>query len=783
MRTKLFTRLLNFLGLTLAVVTFAVIMVQVKWDATYNKAYPDSDRLYRVELCTSDDGKFYPITSRPIIESIRQNGLQEGLMETLAFDQTMQVSLSPDPKAAAFVAKEQEISVSAFSLLGIEITQGQVKDFNDQTQVAISTTLAERLFKGESAVGRTVFMKGFDKELEAKVTAVYKPMPRNVMYTADILLPLGDAQKDNIMEWSYACIVKRPEAVTEEKLKESILNAVNTKVGALTRMDEAIKSEQLRLTKLHDAHFTPLTSGDPAEKGSRSTMLTLITMAFVVLIVALVNFMNISMAAIPRHIREINTRKILGSSRTALVWRQLRVSIAVAVLSVAAAALLMQWISTTPFAAFVSDTVEPLRHWQMMLMILALTIIVSIIAGVYPAVYSTSFQPAVVLKGSFSHSASGRRLRWTLVGAQLVMSMVLMLFALFVGVQTRYMKSHDKGFQSDAVVVTQLAGNSAAKGKEIKQHLLKNAQIADVTFADGNLVNMHGTNMSWGREYKGQQISFGCLPVATNFLDFFGIKMAAGRGFRESDNNVASGTFIFNEAAARNFGIKAGEQMTGWNGEAEIVGIAKNFNFRPLQYNIEPIALIAWGTEQPRPMATMYVKMGKQADFSEVSKLIEKEQLEADASLTPDNIYIEFFDEYLGRLYKKEQSLGQIISVACIVSVLISIIGIIGLVHLDTQFRRKEIAVRRVVGASIGGILAMFTSVYAKICGLCFVVAVPIAYAIMRSWLGNYPYQSAIPLWIFALTLAATLAIVVLTVSLTSLRAATRNPAESIKTE
>lgn len=783
MNTKLFTRILNFLGLTLAVTTFAIIMVQVKWDTTYNKAYRDADRLYRVELKQGEETDFWPVMSRPLIEVIRKNGLQEGLCESLSFTPVADLRLTSDPKATAFGASEMHVTASTFDLLGIEIEQGQVKDFDCKKSIAITTTLSERLFPNENPIGKTVFMTVNGKTVDVKIAATFKPLPKNVMFSPDMFISLGDENKDQMMEWSYCCIVKRPEAVSEEKLKESILNAINAATAQIMPTSDKLKAEQLRLVQLHETHYTPLMPGDTVEKASRGTLLTLISLAAVVLIVALVNFMNISMAAIPRHIREINTRKILGSSRLSLIWRQLRVSIAVAILSVVAATVLMWWINTTPFANFISDTIIPIRHTKMMLSILALTVMVSIVAGVYPAVYSTSFQSALVLKGSFSHSASGRRLRWTLVGAQLVMSMVLMLFALFVGVQTRYMKSHDKGFQSDAIITTRLEGKSPMKANEIWQHLLKNPQIADVTFADGNLVNQQGTSMNWGREFKGQQISYGCLPVASNFLNFFGIKIASGRNFRYDDNFVETGEYIFNEAAAKKFALTAGEKMQGHNGDAEIVGIARDFNFRPLQYSIEPMALYLFGSTPWRPLATMYVKMAQNADFNAVKKLIEQEMMEADPDLTADNIKIEFLDEYLGRLYQKEQSLGQIITVACIVSVLISIIGIIGLVHLDTQFRRKEIALRRVVGASIRQILGMFTSIYAKICGLCFVAALPITYYIIRTWLKNYTYQSPIPLWIFIVTLAATLFIVMLTVALTSLRAAMRNPVESIKTE
>lgn len=158
MRTKPFTRILNFLGLTLAVATFAIIMVQVEWDVTYNKAYPDADRLYRVELNQTNDGEFWPATARPIIESIRKNCAHDGMAETLMLLQQVRVRTSADPKATSFAANELQATSEAFSLFGMEIVQGQVDDFDDQTSIAITTTLAERLFPGQSAIGKTIFL-------------------------------------------------------------------------------------------------------------------------------------------------------------------------------------------------------------------------------------------------------------------------------------------------------------------------------------------------------------------------------------------------------------------------------------------------------------------------------------------------------------------------------------------------------------------------------------------------------------------------------------------------
>ncbi len=340
------------------------------------------------------------------------------------------------------------------------------------------------------------------------------------------------------------------------------------------------------------------------------------------------------------------------------------------------------------------------------------------------------------------------------------------------------------GFDREQTVeffVSSKIGNSR---ETLRQMLLENPNITDVTFA-GNQVVSQG-KMGWGRTYQGQRVQMDCLPVDPNFISFFGMEIAEGRDFSESDNLNPNGTFIVNQAFMAKYPfLRLGLKFSGHQGDdmpAEIVGIVKDFNFQPLQYSVAPIVLYNFGSEPWWPLTVGYAKV-LPGNVQETFKFIREKCAELDPTFDTSSMGLYFMDEGIGRLYEKEDNLNRLITTAALISLLISVIGILGLVYFETQFRRKEIAVRRVHGASVGEILAMLNRYYLIITLVCFVVAVPVAIVIIRSWVATFPYQSPVPAWIFLAALFIIGLITIVTVTLQSRRAALRNPIDSISNE
>lgn len=443
----------------------------------------------------------------------------------------------------------------------------------------------------------------------------------------------------------------------------------------------------------------------------------------------------------------------------------------------------MQIVSGTPIASHISGSLALGDNIGLLAVLLAVAVLSAVIAGLVPALYSTSQPAALVLKGSYSTSVKGRLFRNCLVSLQFVLSFVFIVSALFVRVQLRYMQGSDMGFERENVLQVWIGGAAGYRKDALSDKLKQDSSIVDVTFADNLLVST--AKMGWGREgTDGNQIVMDVLPVSDNFVDFFGLDIVEGRNFQPSDNESENGCFIANESFMQAFeGFHVGSLLYGHRAESEIIGVVKDFNFKPLQHSISPFVLYNWGRHSWRSFSVMYVKLAAGAKASDVDKYIRDTVCEFDQAQEPDRINVRYLDEWIQLMYKEEQSLGKLISIASVVALLIALIGIIGLIFFETRFIRKEIAMRRVNGATVGDILSMIGKKYMLLVVISFAVASPVAWWVMSMWRSGFANQAPIPLWIFLVALVLVAAVTLLTMILQSWRAANANPVDSLKNE
>ncbi|MEG1554747.1 MAG: FtsX-like permease family protein, partial [Rikenellaceae bacterium] len=387
-----------------------------------------------------------------------------------------------------------------------------------------------------------------------------------------------------------------------------------------------------------------------------------------------------------------------------------------------------------------------------------------------------------VTKGSFATSKSGQRLRTILLGVQFIISISLISSSIYMRVQHYYMTNYDIGFNKENILSVWMSYDVAGKsGKIYMDKMLLNTQIKDVTAIDGVVVAP--SRMGWGRDIKGINRWFQCFPVAPNFLDFMGIKVVEGRDFTEDDNLKPEGAYIFNETAKNEFDITLEDQINGHNNITNIVGFCEDFNFKPLQYPLSPLALYVFGSEPWRPLSHIYIRTTKNADIKSVIDYMQSTMVELDPKITKDEVKVMFFDEELGENYYKEDRLSTLITTFSVISIIISLMGVFGLVMFETQYRRKEIGLRRVHGASQREILKMFNRKYIIIVLVCFVIAAPVTYYILSVWVSQFAYHAPISWWIFALALLLVLFITITTVTVRSYKSANEDPVSSIKTE
>ena len=780
-RHKTFSTVLNVIGLTLAFSVFLILTVQVVYDTRYDLGYPDTDKVVRIEYSDPTSPGVYGVQlSRPIIEQLKGYFPQ---VEAVACYQYYKNNSGNFKEADTDIPGVRvRYATTDFDLLRVfpfEFIEGDTSGYRAPGTAVISQKAAAKVFGSQSPVGKDIqFDTKSGDGSSWRIVAVYKDFPDNSSMDNDLLLNLGDYSMTNYSEWNYPCYMKMRTFEGVEPLLDSL--------GAVMFGEDSEFKDQVdfRLSHLHDAYYARDVEGDNMAKGNRTTTMTLLTVSILVLLIAIINFVNFAMASVPFSIKSINTRRVIGSTRGQQIWAQLWRALGLVLLAFALSVGMMSLAATSSIASNISGSLRVADNLPIILIGLGVAVVTAFIAGIFPARYSTSFNPAMVLKGSFSLSAKGRKMRSVLVGFQYVISFILILCSLFITVQIKYMKNYDMGFDREQTVEFFVSSKIGSSRETLRQMLLENPNITDVTFA-GNQVVSQG-KMGWGRTYQGQRVQMDCLPVDPNFISFFGMEIAEGRDFTESDNLTPNGTFIVNQAFMAKYPfLRLGLKFTGHKSDdmpAEIVGIVKDFNFQPLQYSVAPIVLYNFGSEPWWPLTVGYAKV-LPGNVQETFKFIREKCAELDPTFDTSSMGLNFMDESIGRLYQKEDNLGRLITTAALISLLISVIGILGLVYFETQFRRKEIALRRVHGASVSEILAMLNRYYLIITAVCFVVAVPVAVVIIRSWVSGFPYQSPVPVWIFLAALLIIGLITVVTVTLQSRRAALRNPIDSISNE
>ena len=289
--------------------------------------------------------------------------------------------------------------------------------------------------------------------------------------------------------------------------------------------------------------------------------------------------------------------------------------------------------------------------------------------------------------------------------------------------------------------------------------------------------------MGWGREFKGEHVVFQCYPVQWNFLSFMGIDMVEGRNFSESDEKCEDGVFIFNEAARDKYGLSLEDKMQGHRGETEIAGFCRNFNFKPLASGVEPFAFYIFGQHSWKTLSTLYIRTAEGADIPSTIDWIKTQLSEMDPSIAKDEWDVKFFDSTLNSHYVREQKTSRIILLFTALAIVISLMGVFGLVMFEAEYRRKEIGIRRVNGAKVSDILLMFNSKFIRIVLVCFVIAAPLAYLITDSYLKGFAYRMPIHAWVFAAALAELLLVTDTVLTLRRLSAAKSETVDAIKTE
>ncbi len=775
--------LINILGMSVAFAAAMILLVRVRWDFNYDRNFAGHQQVFRMENDWNESGAFSIFFNRASIEITRRASSNiESVGTMAAWSQSAVFSREGNPGGGVTLSQCM-VDSSFFDVFSFKWVEGSAREFSAPETMVLERSAAKTLFGDEPAVGQFLQLGDGSRH---RVVGVYEDLPRNSSFAYQAIASLRDLYLENTNEWSFSCYLKlrHPDAVQETR--SAILDALMVYFGAdssnATDEEREAFRRQFRVVNLHDAYFQQdVASG--VTNVNKSMSVTLLAIAILLIVIAIINFVNFAFAEIPFRIKSINTRKVLGEERGSLVGRQLLRAGCLALVAFALACVLLRVVAGTSWASAVAEAMTTRDFLAIILPMLGVTLCSAVVAGLAPALYSTAQPAALVLKGSYAMSVKGKALRNGLVGLQFVLSFLFILLGLFISVQLRYMQQKDLGFRKEQVLQVWCGESAGAQFNALQSQLLQNPAIEAVAASDNFLVS--NRKMAWGRTGDdGTQVTMEVLPVTDNFLDFFDLQIVDGRGFLPSDTQGESGCFIVNEAFLNKYPtFHVGSYVGGHQMPSPIVGVVKDFNSKSLQHEVTPLVLYNWGSNPWRSYSIVYVRVAAGADFKEVSGYIRDAVCALDPTLIPGQVSVRYLDEWIGSMYNIERMLQRLVTIASLVALLIAIIGIIGLVFFETQFLRKEIAVRRVNGATVSSILQMINRKYLLIAGISFAVAAPLAYILMNGWRSGFAYQAPIPVWIFVVALLIVAVITLLVVTLQSWQAANANPVESLKNE
>lgn len=784
---------LNIAGMAVAFATFYIILTQVCYNFGFNKGLKDADRTFIIATPSAyDSGKANFYINRPWGERL------VGCSPVVEAGGTATISVGySSARECYYIGKAgmrrplrrhiNQLSMGAVEALGFEAVHGDFADMKKPLSLAVSESIAKEY---GLAVGDKVYYSPTVEE-GSEVVAIYRDFPKNSnLAFVDIFVDIADRNIDLASEWSYPYYVKLKSATDKAAFEAAAKEALRSELGESDEEFEDMwnTKHRISLVPLSELYYYggAASYSGVSKFGNRGSDIILLSVAIIVIVIALINFINFFFALVPIRIRSVNTYKVYGVSRATLIGNFIGESVGLMIVALGLAVVVTALfardfaVSLSLTSLSVADNVLPLA------ITIAVAAATAVLGALYPARYITSFAPAMVLRGSFASTASGQRLRYALLALQYFISITLIICAGFLRLQYSYMLGFNLGFDRENVITGSMPENISMGGSSnaaFEQKLRSNPDILDLSWAAGDIIA--ATRMGWGREYNGQSVNFQCYPVAHNFLDVMGIAVTEGRDFTRADEDSEGGAIIFNEEARRQFGFELDQIYGHCETPAQIAGFCSDITFKPLRHANAPFAFYVFGKNPWRQLQKLYIRTRAGANPFEVMEYVNNAAQEIMPDVNTDDIELTTFDKELSANYAAEKNLNLMIMLFTFVSIVISLMGVLGLALFETQHRSKEIALRRVLGASVGSILALINRKFCLVAVACFAVAVPVSAIIVSVYLKAFVQHISIAAnaWMFGLALALVIAATLIVINVACYRAATSNPVNSIKNE
>jgi putative ABC transport system permease protein len=765
---------LNVVGLAVGIAAAALIFLWVEDELTYNHHHADLHRIYRVLEHQTFDGTTYTMGATP---GVLARGMQDelpGIELTARTDWGTRSLFGLDDK----VLYEQGIYMdsSFFQIFDFPFLQGNAaKPFPQLHSLVISRSMAEKFFSSPAeALGQSLKMDG---EQEYLISGVFEDLPKNSSFKFDWAVPfkLYEDQNPWLQQWENNGIltyVKLEENADAQRINSQLLGYIKSK------NPEAVA----------DAFLFPITDWrlyskfeNGVQVGGRIEYVRLFSIiAWIILVIACINFMNLATARSEKRAREVGVRKVLGAGKPQLVIQFLSESIMLAFVAVLLALGLI-YLSLESFNTLVEKELairltDPLH----LLALLGIGLICGLIAGSYPALYLSSFNPITVFKGlRIGGASSAALIRKGLVVTQFAISIGLIIGALVVYEQVQHVKGRPLGYNKEQLLYLNLRGNMNEKFPLIRQQLLASGVVEQAAVSNQRVLEMSNNswNFSWQGKDPNQQILITNEWVSPGYIETLGMSLKSGRDFyplAEQDST----SILVNESFARLLGKEEvlGEVVSRDGQDFEIVGVVKDFVHSDFYAAAPPLILFS----QPSSTNFMFVRIKQGVSLPAALAQIES----VVKSQNPGYPFeYRFMDEEFHKQFQSEMLVEKLSRIFAGLAIFISCLGLFGLAAYTAERRTKEIGIRKVLGASVAGIAGLLSLDFLKLVFLSFLIAFPLAWYFMDQWLQDFAYRVSISWTIFLFAGVAALAVALLTISFQAVKAALANPVRNLRTE
>ena len=764
---------INISGLTIGITCCLLIVLWVHDEVSYDRFHDHASTLYRVvENQNYADGVFpVAVTPAPLAPALKQDFPE--IVDATRLSFTGRLVSYQD--ASFYETDIAVVDPSFLTMFSFPVLTGDATTLlDDPFSVVISPEIARKYFGEGDPVGKIL---RFNDEHDLTVTGVIENVPHNSHLQFTMLMPisfyesLGQNMENWRSNWLYT-YVQVQDGVRAEDVDAKIVDVIKqNNEGSVT---------DLYLQPVSRIHLHSDFTADIGGHGDVQYVYIFSVIALFVLLIACINFMNLSTARSANRAKEVGMRKVFGARRTHLIRQFYGESLLIACI-----ALLMGLVLIVLLLPAFNDLSQKqlslgiVTHGPILAGLIGITLFTGIFAGSYPALFLSSFRPVKVLKGTIRTGTRSALFRSVLVVTQFALSIVLIIGTGVIYTQLDYIRNKKLGFDKEHLIYIVMRGNIGQSYDALKSELTQNPNILGVTAASGlpTYIGSSTSGFDWEGKNPDDDILMHYNEVDFDYFETLKMEMAEGRSFSRAFPSDTVSAVIVNEEAVRVMGVESPLETRFEAGgeEVNIVGVVKDFHFKPIDTKIEPIVIAL----DPDDTNFMFIRVHPTGLSATLAYLEETWK-----TVIPDYPFeYNFLDEAYDRIYRAEENLGSLVNYFSVLAIFIACLGLFGLASFTAEQRSREIGIRKVLGASVPGLTVSMCREFIKLVVIANVLAWPIAYYALQNWLEGFAYRTDIDWGLFVLTGVLALVIATFTVSYQAVKAARANPVEVLRYE